>query len=124
MTPTIHRISGGRPWGGFEQFTKNALSTVKLLTINPGESISLQYHHNRSEYWYVVDGYPIVRLRDKDYFASPGEEFFIARTEMHRITAQVDLVRILEISLGEFDEDDIVRVEDDYGRKSAYIPPR
>ena len=116
MTPTITRRAEYRPWGHFDQFTHNTPSTVKILTIESGQSLSLQYHNNRMEYWYILEGNPVIRLRDREFYAMKGEEFMIAKKELHRVRSEKGLVRILEIALGDFSEDDIVRTEDLYGR--------
>ncbi|MCA9351828.1 phosphomannose isomerase type II C-terminal cupin domain [Patescibacteria group bacterium] len=105
-----------KPWGEFRQFTLNQESTVKTLSVNQGEELSLQTHTSREEYWYVLDGHPRI-TQGKDIFdAEPGREFFIEQGEKHRIAAPIDDVRILEIAYGHFDEDDIVRLEDRYDR--------
>jgi len=105
-----------RPWGKFERFTQNEVSTVKIITVNPHEELSLQYHHKRSEFWKVLSGKPMITLGDKVVEAHEGDEFFRAVEQKHRIQAGADTVTILEIALGEFDEKDIVRLEDNYGR--------
>ena len=105
-----------KPWGQFDQFTHNELSTVKVISINANSSLSLQYHKKRSEFWRILSGHPIVTIGEKEIKASPGEEFTIAKGEKHRICAKDDSVQFLEISLGDFDEEDIVRLEDNYGR--------
>ena len=106
-----------RPWGNFEQFTHNELSTVKIITISPGEELSLQYHEKRSEFWKVLTGNPVIRIGITTVTAQEGDEFYVAPKENHRIKAQENEVRILEIALGDFDENDIIRIEDKYGRK-------
>jgi len=105
-----------RPWGSFTRFTNNELSTVKLLYVNMGEQLSLQYHNKREEYWKVVSGNPQITIGDQVIDAKEGDEFNIGLNTNHRISAPVDNVTILEISTGEFDESDIVRIEDKYGR--------
>ena len=105
-----------KPWGKFEQFTHDEVSTVKIITVNIGGSLSLQKHENRTEFWRVLSGHPLVTIADKVIHANPGEEFFIEKTEPHRLEAPDDIVQILEIAHGIFDENDIVRLEDKYGR--------
>ncbi len=105
-----------RPWGSFIEFTKNKLSTVKILIVNSGEEFSLQYHKNREEFWYVLSGEPTVIIGDDKFDAKKGDEFIIKREEKHRIIAKDTDAKILEISFGEFDESDITRIEDKYGR--------
>ena len=105
-----------RPWGSFTRFTDNEQSTVKLLYVTAGEQLSLQYHNKREEFWKVVKGSPDIVVGDKVSNAKEGDEFFIPVKSNHRISAPKDDVVILEISKGEFDENDIVRTEDKYGR--------
>ncbi|GMQ94925.1 MAG: hypothetical protein BMS9Abin13_035 [Patescibacteria group bacterium] len=109
-------ITHTRPWGSFIEFTKNELSTVKILVVNPGEEFSLQHHKNREEFWHVLSGEPTVIIGNEEFTARKGDEFVVGMGEKHRVRAKDTEVRILEISFGEFDEDDIVRIEDKYGR--------
>ena len=109
-----------KPWGCFEQFTHNELSTVKIITVDPGGTLSLQYHHQRDELWVIMDSGAQVEAGDRVIEPDPGEKVFIPRRMQHRLSAVGDgAVRILEVSFGEFDEDDIVRVEDVYGRAGS-----
>lgn len=107
-----------RPWGSFRQFTENEPTTIKIIHINAGQCLSLQYHNKRSEFWVVLSGNPTVVIGDKVINASEGEEFFVLKKTHHRIEASNSDVRILEVAFGDFDEDDIVRIEDVYGRVS------
>jgi mannose-6-phosphate isomerase len=110
-------IEADKPWGRFEQYTHNMLSTVKVITVEPGGVLSLQYHHRRDELWVVLDAGARFELGDTVFQPEVGERVFIPRGTAHRLSAVGDRpVRILEISFGEFDEDDIVRLEDVYGR--------
>ena len=105
-----------KPWGSFVSFTNNELSTVKLLYVSKGEEFSLQYHHNRDEFWRVIKGSPKIIIGEKTVDSHEGEEFFVPSGTNHRVSAPVDDVVILEISKGVFDENDIVRLEDKYNR--------
>lgn len=105
-----------RPWGGFEQFTHNMQCTVKLLNVKPGQKLSLQYHRNRDEFWRVVAGEGSFVIGDDLLEGKPGDEFFIKRGDKHRIMTADSHVQVLEVSFGEFDENDIVRLEDHYDR--------
>jgi mannose-6-phosphate isomerase-like protein (cupin superfamily) len=105
-----------RPWGKFIQFTKNESSTVKILTVNPHEAFSLQYHHHREEFWYVLSGEGHVKIGEETFVIHPGDHYTIPPETAHRISAGETAVEILEIASGPFDEDDIVRLEDKYGR--------
>ncbi|MFA5069245.1 MAG: phosphomannose isomerase type II C-terminal cupin domain [Candidatus Omnitrophota bacterium] len=105
-----------RPWGMFEQFTKQEPVTVKIITVNPNESLSLQFHNKREEFWKMLSGAGDITLGDSIIPAREGDEFFIEKRQRHRIEAQDSGIKMLEISFGEFDENDIVRLEDKYNR--------
>lgn len=106
-----------RPWGSFEQYTDRVPCTVKIIVVAPGGALSRQYHHNRDELWVVLDRGARVELDGQTFEPEVGEEFFIPREAIHRLSAVGEsAARILEISFGEFYEEDIVRLEDAYGR--------
>ncbi len=105
-----------RPWGKFLQFTKDTPSTVKILTINAGEAFSLQYHNKRDEMWFVLKGEGTIEINGESFPVLPNAKFLIPKGSTHRITAGESNVEVLEISTGEFDEEDIVRLDDRYGR--------
>ncbi len=105
-----------RPWGSFTVFTNNEPSTVKILHIDKGEEFSLQYHTHRQEFWKIIKGNPEVIIGSDKLYPKEGEEFIIEPKVKHRINAPKDDVTVLEISRGEFDEEDIVRLEDKYNR--------
>jgi mannose-6-phosphate isomerase len=110
-------ITVEKPWGKFEQYTHNIPSTVKVITVRPSEALSLQYHNGRDELWVALDPGAQVEVGDQSLNLEPEEMVFIPRRTPHRLSAiGEEPVRILEISLGEFDEYDIVRLEDVYGR--------
>ena len=106
-----------RPWGNFKRFTHNELSTVKIITVNAGQSISLQTHEHRDEFWYVFKGTGTIRIGDTDYEAREGSRFFCPRGNEHRVTGGPEGTTFLEIAFGDFEEGDIHRLEDLYGRK-------
>lgn len=105
-----------KPWGQFEQFTKNENTTVKIHTINPNSSLSLQFHNHRSEFWKIIFGHPMVTIGEEKINAKPGDEFTIEKLEKHRIETGDEQAIMLEICYGDFDEEDIIRLEDKYGR--------
>ncbi len=106
-----------RPWGEFRQFTAGEPSTVKILYIKAGESLSLQKHAKRTEFWHILAGEPEITVGDKIVSAKPGDEFTIEPFVQHRARAKNENAKILEVSFGEFAEHDEVRLADDYGRK-------
>lgn len=106
-----------RPWGNFQQFTLNAQTTVKLITVNPGERLSLQTHALRSEFWQILDCSIDVTVGERTWTARPGEQVWVAEGATHRMgNSGRSPGRVLEIGYGQFDEDDIVRLDDDYQR--------
>ena len=106
-----------RPWGNFRQFTHNSPSTVKIISVNPNESLSLQSHQKRAEFWRVIDGSGVVEIDGVRGNVSAGDEREIKAGSKHRLEAWPDGIKILEIATGQFDENDEVRYEDKYGRK-------
>ncbi|HEX6561484.1 MAG TPA: phosphomannose isomerase type II C-terminal cupin domain [Nitrososphaera sp.] len=115
MATTTNREQ--RPWGWFEQFNENDPCTVKLIHVKAGSRLSLQYHEKRREFWKVVKGPAIVQIDGKTFTGKAGDEFEIPTRAKHRLAAKKSSdALVLEISYGHFDEDDIVRIEDDFGR--------
>lgn len=111
----MEKYTEERPWGGFERFTLNELSTVKIITVKAGEAFSLQYHNNRAEFWKILKGEGLVTVGDETRKTTEDEEIFIPKNTNHRMQGITD-ISFLEIAMGEFDEKDIVRLEDKYGR--------
>jgi mannose-6-phosphate isomerase len=105
-----------RPWGLFRQFVLNKPVTVKIISVKAGEGTSLQSHSKRGEFWRVISGEPILTIGNSKHHTSIGQEFFVSQGEEHRIEGGEAGGELLEISLGEFDENDIYRIEDKYGR--------
>ncbi|PJA33059.1 MAG: mannose-6-phosphate isomerase [Candidatus Zambryskibacteria bacterium CG_4_9_14_3_um_filter_42_15] len=105
-----------RPWGSFREFIKNEPSTVKILYLKNGEAFSLQKHLHRDEFWRVLKGEPEITIGSKLISAKAGDEFEVSAETNHRIFAPLNDVEILEVSRGKFDEGDIIRIKDNYGR--------
>ena len=105
-----------RPWGNFRQFTHNVSSNVKILTVKPNESLSLQSHEKREEFWKIIKGDGIAYIGDKEYNIKEGDELNIPVFTKHSLSAGNFGVMVLEIATGDFDENDIVRYKDKYGR--------
>lgn len=112
----------GRPWGGFMTFSKNEECTVKILYIKPGGKLSLQKHSKRDESWHVVSGRLGVRTGAskealEKRILEQGNGIEIKRGMLHDAeNIGVSTAMILEVSRGFFDEGDIKRFEDIYGR--------
>lgn len=105
-----------KPWGDYERFTLNEKSTVKILRLKPHQRFSLQKHSSRTEFWKFLDNPAKVTIGNKTIKVSKGDMITIPKGSTHRIQALNKPVQILEISLGNFKETDIKRIEDDYGR--------
>ncbi len=113
---TVHT---SKPWGGFTQFVLNAQCTVKILTCNPGQRLSLQRHRHRDELWIALDEGALVELDGKLITPDKNAELWLPAGSTHRLSCpegHPHAVRIMEVSLGNFDENDIERLEDAYGR--------
>jgi mannose-6-phosphate isomerase len=107
-----------RPWGFFEVLSDEKDHKVKRITVHPGERLSYQSHKKRSEHWFVVKGVGIVTIDKEDTELSTGNSVDIKRGVAHRINniGRDELV-FIEVQTGDyFGEDDIERLEDDYGR--------
>ncbi len=111
-----------KPWGYFRRFTLNELSTVKILHVDAGEELSLQDHAHRVEFWRVVRGSPTIIVGKHEIRAKEGDEFIIPKKMPHRISSRHGPSEVLEIAIGEFDEKDIERISDKYGRKRKALP--
>ncbi len=105
-----------RPWGTEDLFVENTQVTVKLLYVHAGEECSLQYHHHREEFWKIIAGTPTLVIGEETLTPKVGDEFTVSAETKHRISAPENDVTILEISTGQFDENDIVHLEDKYNR--------
>ena len=115
---TFVQITDHRPWGNFTILADEPDHKVKRITVNPQARLSLQRHRKRQEHWLVVSGRALVTL-DSDYFElGPGESVDIPRKAVHRVeNRDSEPLVFIEIQLGDyFGEDDIERLEDDYGR--------
>lgn len=113
---SMNIYSEERPWGKFEKFHENKPCTIKLIYVNPNSRLSLQYHNKRSEFWKIIKGTAEVELNGKTVILTEGETITIPRQSKHRIGAFDEGCTILEIAYGKFDENDIVKLEDDYER--------
>jgi len=106
-----------RPWGKFRAYPHEKAGSLKIITVNPGASLSLQIHLRRSEFWIVLDEGLEVTVGTRSFRPGPNDEIFIPRETPHRLRNAGDRpARIMEIWLGDSDEADIVRLEDLYGR--------
>lgn len=116
-TETIERTQ--RPWGWYETVSEVAGNKIKRIGVLPGQKLSLQKHHQRSEHWVVVEGSARVTLDDREFDLAKGQHCDIAVGQVHRLAnLTTELVEIVEVQFGAYlGEDDIVRLQDDYGRQ-------
>lgn len=109
-----------RPWGGFLTVYSDSETTVKILRLNPHAAISLQYHDQREEYWMVLDaptGLLRFTINGQSLTPCPDVRYYVPRRVLHRITNDSAVgVTVLEVIKGKYDEADIVRIHDKYGR--------
>lgn len=116
-TYRLHRTVT-RPWGMYTVLEEGPRFKIKRIMVRPGESLSLQMHHHRSEHWIVVSGMACVTNGEEEFLLDTNESTFIKPGRTHRLTnpGVIDLVMI-EVQSGEYlGEDDIVRFTDIYGR--------
>lgn len=111
-------ITEARPWGCYEILHDTDKYKTKLITVNPGQRISLQYHHKREEHWLIVAGQGVVYIDAILTPVVPGTCVHIPLGARHRIeNTGTEILQFLELQLGTyFGEDDIVRIQDDYNR--------
>ena len=106
-----------RPWGEFKQYANNRDCTVSLMTILPGQRLSLQSHTGRAELWIVIDDGAMVQVGDEIREYHAGDEIWIPANERHRLSCPGDKpLRVLEVAFGNWQQEDIRRYEDDYKR--------
>ena len=110
-----------RPWGGFEQIDQGEHHQVKKLTVKPGAALSLQYHHHRSEHWVVVRGVARVTIDNIVFQLKANQSTYVPPGAVHRLeNPGAEALEIIEVQFGEYlAEDDIVRLDDLYGRLEA-----
>jgi mannose-1-phosphate guanylyltransferase/mannose-1-phosphate guanylyltransferase/mannose-6-phosphate isomerase len=108
-----------RPWGFYQSLHDGDGFQVKRLTVKPGGRLSLQKHFKRSEHWTVVDGIATVTIGEKTYDLSANEGAYISVGTVHRLENKTDrLMTLIEVQCGAYlGEDDIIRLDDVYGRK-------
>jgi mannose-6-phosphate isomerase-like protein (cupin superfamily) len=113
-----------RPWGTFEvihEFKSGDGQTdfvIKKITVYPQKRLSYQSHAKRKEHWYIVEGQGLVILDDRETAVGPEHKIDVPIGVKHRIVNNHSAQNLvfIEITAGEFDENDIIRYEDDFGR--------
>ena len=118
ITTDVHRHVF-RPWGEFKNIHTDQGFQIKILIIYPKNKISLQYHKKRSEHWVVVEGKASVTKGDQRFDLKTNQSTFIDVGEIHRLENKTSrILKLVEVQTGKYlGEDDIVRIQDKYGRK-------
>jgi len=109
-----------RPWGSYTLLEEGLRYKIKRLTVKPGEMLSMQMHHHRSEHWVVVKGTAKVKIGDREIFVHENESVYVPKSTLHRLENPGKIpLEIIEVQVGEYvEEDDIKRIDDIYGRKN------
>ncbi len=107
-----------RPWGSYTSLLVAPGCQVKSICVLPGQRLSLQYHHQRAEHWVVREGEGEVQIEETVYAARAGDYFFIPKAAQHRLSnTGAETLYLVEVQIGDYlGEDDIVRLDDIYGR--------
>ena len=107
-----------RPWGWYDVIDQGNRYKVKSIEVNPNASLSLQKHLHRAEHWVVVEGTAQVEVDGKITIIKENESTYIPLGSKHRLSNPGKIpLRIIEVQSGSYlEEDDIERVDDDYGR--------
>lgn len=110
-----------RPWGSYDSLENAEGFQVKRLVVKPGAILSLQKHAHRSEHWVCVRGTARITKNDEEFDLNVNESTYVAIGDVHRIANPYDEpAHIIEVQCGDYlGEDDIVRLEDDYGREGT-----
>tara|TARA_A100001388_G_C28771688_1_gene504272 strand:+ start:1172 stop:2611 length:1440 start_codon:yes stop_codon:yes gene_type:complete len=107
-----------RPWGFYESIVDENRWQVKLINVEPGEKLSLQMHHHRSEHWIIVSGTAKVEIDNKEIILHENQSSYIPLGSKHRLSNPGKIpLKLIEVQSGSYlGEDDIERFEDNYGR--------
>src|SRR3989344_7999402 len=104
-----------RPWGSFTNLESGDEWHLKTIRVDAGQGLSLQSHRRRKEIWIVADGVVEAFIGSKKQKLFVGDVAIVHKNQKHRLSSK-NGATLIEISLGNFDENDIMRYEDDYGR--------
>jgi mannose-6-phosphate isomerase len=118
MSPVTPREFDRRPWGTYEVLDEGATFKVKRIEVLPGKRLSYQKHSQRAEHWFIVEGTARVTLDDKEIIVGTGESIDIPMGSAHRVeNPGSNTLSFIEVQRGSYlGEDDIVRLQDDFGR--------
>lgn len=107
-----------RPWGSYTVLEEGSRYKIKRIVVKPGEKLSLQMHHHRSEHWIVIKGTAKVNMSNEEKFIHENESIYVPKSTPHRLEnpGKIEL-ELIEVQNGEYvEEDDIMRFDDIYGR--------
>ena len=105
-----------RPWGTYEVLLDKPDHKVKEIYVKPNHRFSLQYHEHREEHWVIVEGIGTITQGEIESIIRPGEYAYIPKVSIHRLHGGDEGITFIEVQKGVCEEDDIIRIEDDYGR--------
>ena len=105
-----------RPWGTYEVLLDKPDHKVKEIYVKPNHRFSLQYHEHREEHWVIVEGIGTITQGEIESIIRPGEYAYIPKGSIHRLHGGNEGITFIEVQRGICEEDDIIRIEDDYGR--------
>ena len=114
----LEHLTTYRPWGSYTILEEGERYKIKRIVVNPGERLSLQMHYHRSEHWVVIKGAAKVTIGEQESHVHENESIYVPKSTLHRLEnpGKVPL-EMIEVQNGEYvGEDDIVRVDDVYGR--------
>ena len=119
----LHRTVA-RPWGTYTVLQEGQRFKIKRIEVKPGQSLSLQMHHHRSEHWIVVSGTARVTCDERTFLVSDNQSTYIPIGARHRLVNPGVVNRVMiEVQCGDYlGEDDIVRFSDIYGRTPETVP--
>lgn len=109
-----------RPWGHYDSVDSGPRYQVKRITVQPGAKLSVQLHHHRAEHWVVVSGTARVTLQDQEHLLSENQSIYVPVGAVHALENPGKIpLELIEVQVGSYlGEDDIVRLDDRYGRAS------
>lgn len=105
-----------KPWGYFINLWRERGLNIKTIFLKPRSRLSFQSHRFRDEVWFLLSGNLDCQIGEKKFRMKKGIPYLISRGIKHRLSALKNGGKVIEISFGKFDEKDIIRYQDDYGR--------
>ncbi len=116
---TVSQVYEERPWGSFTILDESDEYKVKRIEVLPGKRLSYQRHSRRAEHWFVVRGTAKVTLNGEEILVETGSDLDVRVGDAHRVEnpSDTEILAFIEVQTGDyFGEDDIERLEDDFGR--------